>query len=90
MKREANKKMSSTKRTRHYDIKYFYITDLIKKKEVSIKYFPIDAMTADYMTKPLTGHKFKLFCDKIMNIQTSEAHQLASRSVLNKKENSTA
>jgi hypothetical protein len=41
------------------------------------------------MTKPWTGHKFKQFRDKILNIQTSEAHQLASRSVLSKIENST-
>jgi hypothetical protein len=78
MKREANGKMNTSKRTRHYYIKYFYISDLIKKKEVSIKYCPTDAMIADYMTKPLTGQKFKLFCEKILNIQTSEAHQLGS------------
>jgi hypothetical protein len=88
MKLDANGKMRSTKRTRHYDIKYFF-TDLIKKKEVIIKYCPTNAMTADYMTKPLTVHKFKLFRDKILNIKTSEAHLLASRSVLSKIENST-
>jgi hypothetical protein len=36
MKLETNGKLSSGKRTRHFDIKYFYITDLIDRKEVTI------------------------------------------------------
>ena len=48
MKLEANGKASS-------GIKYFYITDLIERKEVQIKYCPTDAMLADYMTKPMVG-----------------------------------
>jgi hypothetical protein len=53
-----NGKASSGQRTRHFNIKLFYITDLIKSGEVSIQYCPTDAMLADYMTKPLTGTKF--------------------------------
>jgi hypothetical protein len=72
MKLEQNGKASSGKRTRHFDIKYFYITDLIENKEVTIKYCPTDSMIADYMTKPLTGAKFTKFRNKIMNIQSPE------------------
>jgi hypothetical protein len=54
-------------KTRHFDIKYFYITDLIENKEVTIKYCPTDSMAADYMTKPLTGAKFRKFTKIIMN-----------------------
>jgi hypothetical protein len=86
LKLKANGKISSTKRTSHYDIKYFYTTDLINKKEVSIKYCPTKAVTSDYMTKPLTGHKFKLFGDNKLKIK-NEAHQLVSRSALSKIEN---
>ena len=68
MKLEENGKASSGKRTRHFNIKYFYITDLIKSGEVSIEYCPTDAMLADYMTKPLTGAKFVLFRKMIMNL----------------------
>jgi len=67
MKLEANGKASSGKRTRHFNIKYFYITDLIERKEVQIKYCPSDAMLADYMTKPLVGTKFIHFRQQIMN-----------------------
>jgi len=55
MKLEENGRMSAGKRTRHFDIKYFYISDLIKRKEIEIKYCPTGSMWADYMTKPLVG-----------------------------------
>lgn len=84
MKLEANGKASSGKRTRHFHIKYFYITDLIKRGEVQIEYCPTDDMLADYMTKPLTGIKFRQFRNKIMNL---EAVASASRSVLAKHAN---
>ena len=67
MKLETNGKASSGKRTRHFDIKYFYITDLIERKEVEIKYCPTDEMIADYMTKPLLGAKFHKFRKLTMN-----------------------
>ena len=67
MKLEENGKSSSGKRTRHFNIKYFYITDLIQRKQVQIEYCPTDAMIADYMTKPLVGAKFLQFRDLIMH-----------------------
>jgi hypothetical protein len=67
MKLEMNGKTSSGKRTCHLDIKYFYITDLIERKEVTIQYCPMDAMLADYFTKPLTGLKFQKFRKAVMN-----------------------
>ena len=48
-------------------MKYFYVTDLIKRKELQIKSCPSDEMTADYMTKPLTGNKFFKHGIDIMN-----------------------
>ena len=67
MKLETNGKASSGKRTRRFDIKYFYITDLIERKEVEIEYCPKDEMIADYMTKPLLGAKFHKFRKLIMS-----------------------
>ena len=43
-----NGKESLGKRTIHFDIKCFYITDLIKRKEVSIKFCPSNDMIADF------------------------------------------
>ena len=64
---ENNGKYSSGKRTRHFDIKYFYVTDLIERKEVEIKFCPSDLMLADFMTKPLIGDQFLKMRKEIMN-----------------------
>ena len=66
MKMELNGKASSGKRTRHFDIKYYYITDLINRKLDQIKYCPTNDMIADYMTKPIVGSKFNMFWKKIL------------------------
>jgi hypothetical protein len=68
MKLENNGKASSGKRTRHFDIKYFYVTDLIARDEVVVKYCPTDDMIGDYMTKALVGAKFYKFRDLILNL----------------------
>ena len=74
IKLAENGKSSSGRRTRHFDIKLFYITDLIGRQEVMVKYCPTDDMIADYLTKPLTGSKFKLFRDKILNLTSKHHH----------------
>ena len=48
------------------NIKYFYITDLIEKREVTIKFCPNKEMISDYITKPLRGAKFHKFKKYIM------------------------
>ena len=68
MKLEQNGKSSSSKRTRHFNIKYFYITDLIHRKELRIEYCPTDEMLADYMTKPLVGPPFEKMRALLMNL----------------------
>jgi hypothetical protein len=68
IKLSENGKASSGKRTRHFDIKMFYVTDLINRDEVDIEYCPTEDMVADYMTKPLLGSQFNRFRDLIMNL----------------------
>ena len=68
MKLEINGKASSSKRTRHFDIRIFYVKDLVDQEEVSIVYCPTDEMLADYMSKPTVGAKFKEMRDLIMNL----------------------
>jgi KUP system potassium uptake protein len=67
IKLEMNGKASSGKRTRHFDIKFFYFTDLMKRGEIQVEYCPTDEMIADYFTKPLVGSKYNEFRNKIMN-----------------------
>ena len=62
-----NGRASSSKRTRHINIRYFFITDRIGRREIAIKYCPTDDMIADFYTKPLNGSKFCKFRNLIMN-----------------------
>lgn len=68
IKLENNGKASSTKRTRHINIRYFTITDRVKKGEVNIEYCPTGDMIADFFTKPLQGSLFRKFRNLIMGV----------------------
>jgi Reverse transcriptase (RNA-dependent DNA polymerase) len=65
---EKNGRASSGKRTRHINIRYFFVTDRIASNEVSIEYCPTGNMISDYFTKPLQGTPFKKLRDYIMNL----------------------
>jgi hypothetical protein len=65
---ENNGKASSSKRTNHINIRYFFITDRVSKEEVSAVWFPMGDMIGDYATKPLQGALFRKFRDQIMGV----------------------
>ena len=65
---EANGKRSSTKRTRHLIIRYFYVTDKVRSGNVVIVYHPTQKLVGDYLTKPLNGTPFKNHRNTIMGI----------------------
>lgn len=69
---ETNGRGSSSKRTRHMNIRYFFVGDVIKRKEVILQYCPTDEMIGDFFTKPLGGAKFRRFRNIIMNISHDE------------------
>jgi hypothetical protein len=71
---EKHGNASSSKRTRHINIRYFFVTDRVAANEVSIEYCSTGEMVSDFFTKPLQGSLFKNFRDQIMNNQASEAH----------------
>ena len=64
---EKNGKTSSSKRTCHINIRYFFITDRIKNKELQVEYCPTEDMVANFHTKPLQGSTFFKFQKTIMN-----------------------
>jgi hypothetical protein len=70
---EKNGKVSSSKRTRHINIGYFFTKDRVTSKEASIEHCPAANMTADFFTKPLPeplqGSMFRKFRDAVMNIK---------------------
>jgi hypothetical protein len=63
---EQNGKALSGKHTRHIIIQYFFITDQVNRKEISIGWCPTKKMVADFMTKPLQGSHFRNLRDYIM------------------------
>jgi hypothetical protein len=65
---ENNGRASSSKRTRHINIRYFFITDRIKMRETNVVYCPTGKMRGDFFTKPLQGSPYRNFRDEIMNI----------------------
>ena len=64
-----NGKAYTTRRTKHINVRYFFITDRIRNGEVTIEHCPTDKMVADYFTKPLQGRKFIEFHNDVMNLQ---------------------
>ena len=65
---ETNGRKSAGKRSRHLNIRYFFVADQQAKGHLSIEYCPTDEMTGDYHTKPTHGAKFKGFRQDIMNL----------------------
>jgi hypothetical protein len=72
---ENNGKKSSTKRTRHIDIRYFYVTSKIKNGDVRVTYWPTKQMVSDYLTKPLQGSLFRSHQNSIMGISEDDYSQ---------------
>ena len=64
-----NGKKSSSKRTRHLNIRYFFLMDQVQKGNLTIRYCPTDDMIADFMSKPLQGKKFRQFRKDILNLE---------------------
>jgi hypothetical protein len=50
---EKNRKASSSKRTKHINIRYFFIIDRVIKEEVFVVWYPTGNIIGDYATKPL-------------------------------------
>ena len=63
---ERNGRASSSKRTRHIEIRYYFATDRIAKKDLSVEWCSTTKMLADFMTKPLQGKGFTKLRDIIM------------------------
>ena len=59
---------SSSRRTRHFDIRFFGIKDKLRLNNIDIEYCPTECMVADFFTKPLQGRLFKILRRIIMGI----------------------
>jgi len=67
---EKNGRLSSSKQTKHIDVRYFFVSDRIKRGEVKPVWCKTDEMIADFMTKPLQGKSFIKFRDIVMGMNS--------------------
>jgi hypothetical protein len=65
---EKNGKASSGKRTKHINMRFFFVTDRVAKRDVSVRWCPTGDMTGDFLTKPTQGALFRRFRDLIMGV----------------------
>jgi hypothetical protein len=72
---KTNRKQSSSKRTEHIRVRYFFIKDRVSNGDITLKHCPTGEMLADHFTKPLQGALFRKFRAEIKGIplNTNEA-----------------
>ena len=79
-----NGKSSSSKRTRHLNVRYYFVTDQVKKGHVKVAFCPTQDMVADFFTKPLQGNLFVRMRERILNLPASKIASV-HRSVLEQR-----
>jgi hypothetical protein len=52
-------------KSKHIEIKYQYIRDMMQRKTVHVQYLPTHDQIADIFTKPLSKTKFEYFCERL-------------------------
>ena len=62
----AEKGRSTSDRTRHIKIRYYFVNQFLENGEMKVKYCPTDEMIADILTKPLQGEKFRSLAMKLL------------------------
>ena len=78
---EKNGRSSSSKQTRHMNIRFFFVKDQVASREIRIEYCPTREI---FFTKPLQGSQFYKLRDLIMNIDPTRKYHSDHRSVLEK------
>jgi hypothetical protein len=71
----AQKGRSNGQRTRHVNIRYFAVVDLVERKEIVVKYTGTEHMWADFFTKALQGKLFGCLCGWILGMLDSSSSQ---------------
>jgi hypothetical protein len=70
-----NGRLSSGKRTKHFDIRYFYVKDLLDRGVVKLDHCVSEHMVADFFTKPIQGLRFQHLRDIALNIKPPTVHR---------------
>ena len=71
-----NGRLSSGKRTKHLDIRYFFVKeDLLDRGVITLSHCLSNNMIADFFTKPIQGQRFQILRSLIMNIDYPIGHR---------------
>ena len=62
---DIRKNLGQHSKTKHIEIRYHFIRDLVERKIVSLEYIPTERQNADIFTKPLDRSKFKILSQVI-------------------------
>ena len=58
-------------KSKHVQIKHFYVQEFVQNNEVRITYGPTENMPADILTKPLRAIKHKTFVESLGLLKSS-------------------
>ena len=56
---DISKNLVQHSKTKHIEIRYHFIRDLVERSIVTLEYIPIERQNADIFTKPLDRSKFE-------------------------------
>ena len=62
---DISKNLIQHSKTKHIDIRYHFIRDLVERKIVCLEYIPTERQNANIFTKPLDRSKFEILCQVI-------------------------
>ena len=60
--------LSSVSRTKHIEMKYFFVQELVENGKITLKYIQTKDMLADILTKPLGKNAFSDLCGRIQHL----------------------
>ena len=70
-----NRKSSIGKRKNHINVKYFFVTDRLARKDISMEYCPTSDMYGNFYTMPTQGGLYKTQRQAIINIQYKDPNE---------------
>lgn len=66
-------------RTKHVEIPYHYVRDMMEMNIVQLRYVSTDERTADILTKPLSGIKFAYFRGRLGMVENVALAEIESQ-----------
>ena len=79
MRLERNGRASAGQRSRHINIRYFFITDRLDTDNITLRYCQTEHMLADFLSKPLQGNLFRKFRDVLLGLAHVSSLRVPSR-----------